>query len=71
MRKKLATRAALAAVALTLSAAGPLAGTAHAYHCYSDVIGDCSVVQHMLEDLNYKQLICTVLEKATLGIHDC
>lgn len=59
------------ALGASLLTASPLAGAARAYHCYSDVIGDCSVVQHMLEDLNYKQVICTVLETATLGIHDC
>lgn len=61
-------------LALAATAAfGPLTGTARAYHCYSDVIGDCSAVQHMLEDFkqNYKQHLCTVLETATLGIHDC
>jgi hypothetical protein len=56
--------AAAAAVTLALPAA-----PAQAYHCYSDVIGDCSVVQHMLE--NFKSDVCLFMEKATKGLYDC
>lgn len=62
-------RTAIVAVAMAATAVAPLAPPAHAYHCYSDVIGDCSVVQHMLED--FKQNWCLFLEKATFGVHDC
>ena len=55
----------LGAAALLVAPAVP----AHAYHCYSDVIGDCSVVQHMLEDL--KPNLCLFMEKATAGVYDC
>lgn len=56
---------AMGAASLLVAPAAP----AHAYHCYSDIVGDCSVVQHMLED--FKPRFCLLLEKATLGTYDC
>ena len=53
------------AVALLVAPGAP----AHAYHCYSEIVGDCSRVQHMLED--YEPKLCLLLEKATLGTYDC
>ncbi|MDQ3956750.1 MAG: hypothetical protein M3273_00345 [Actinomycetota bacterium] len=66
-------RTTVAGLALAVVTMGPLAGTAQAYHCYSDVIGDCSVVQHALEDFkeNWKRNLCTFIEKATLGNVTC
>ena len=62
MRRALITAGAAAALLLP-------AAPAHAYHCYSDVVGDCSAVQHMLED--FKQNFCLFMEEATQGLYDC
>ncbi len=67
------SRTTIAALTMAAAALVPLGGTAHAYHCYSDVVGDCSAVQHWLEDFkqNYKQHVCNLMETATLGVYDC
>ncbi len=62
-------RTGIAALTMAAAALVPFGGTAHAYHCYSDVVGDCSAVQHMLED--FKQNFCLFMEKATQGVYDC
>lgn len=62
-------RTTLVGVALGAAAAVPMAAPAQAYHCYSDAIGDCSVVQHMLED--FKANMCLFMENATKGLYDC
>ena len=47
----------LVAAVMAVSAVFPLAGTASAYHCYSPEFGDCSAVQHALENFmqNFKE----------------
>ncbi|MDQ3913932.1 MAG: hypothetical protein M3323_01185 [Actinomycetota bacterium] len=66
-------RTTIAGLTLAVATMGPLAGTAQAYHCYSDVVGDCSAVQHALEDFkkNWKERLCYFVENATLGTVTC
>ena len=58
-------RMTLVSLALAVAAVGPFAGAAQAYHCYSPEFGDCSAVQHAIEDLNVKRSVCVLVSKVT------
>ena len=65
MRRMRKALVAIGAAALLVAPGVP----AHAYHCYSEIVGDCSRVQHMLED--YEPKFCLFMEKVTQGLYDC
>ena len=66
-------RTTIVGVAMAAAAMFPFAGTAQAYHCYSPEFGDCSAVQHALENLGeqFGGKTCVLIHKVTGGQGDC
>ena len=66
-------RTTIVSIVAVLALALPLGSSASAYHCYSPEFGDCSAVQHALENLG-EQLggkTCVLIHKVTGGSGDC
>lgn len=62
-------RTVIVSVVAVLALAFPLGSSAGAYHCYSPEVGDCSAVQHALENVG-EQLggkNCYLIHKVTGG----
>ena len=66
-------RAIVVSVVAVLALAFPLGSSANAYHCYSPEFGDCSAVQHALENLGeqFGGKTCVLIHKVTGGQGDC
>ena len=62
-------RSAVLGVAVAVMSVFPFAGSAQAYHCYSPEFGDCSAVQHALENLGdqFGGKTCVLIHKITGG----
>ncbi len=66
-------RTTIVGLAIAIAAVFPFAGSAQAYHCYSPEFGDCSAVQHALENLGeqFPTKICALINKVNGGGSDC